>query len=78
MRYTEIRFKMKTEEEVYRIYVTDALFCLTTQRGLTQAMSKRYIDVIRPERNFVEETRSPQEIIDTISGKLERLKNGCI
>ena len=70
MRYTEIRLKLKHEEEVYRIYLTDALYCLTN-RGLT--MTKRFIDVLRPDRNVVEETRTPDEIINMIKSKLERL-----
>lgn len=74
MRYTEIRLKVKGEEEVYRIYVTDALYSLTQMRGLRLSMSKRYIDVIKPDRNYVDETRTPEEIINGISAKLKGMK----
>lgn len=33
-------------------------------------MNKRYADVINPDRDVIEETRTPEEIIDGIRAKL--------
>ena len=52
------------------MYVTEALYILTNQ-GLRLAV--KYADIIRPDRNVIDETRSPEEIINTIKDKLERL-----
>lgn len=73
MRYVEIRLNKKHEEEAYRMYLTDALFCLAGMRGLPYTMNKRFIDIIRPDRKVIDEERTPEEIINTIKGKLERL-----
>lgn len=73
MRYVETRLRKKHEEEAYRTYLTDALYCLTGMRGLPYTMDKRFVDIIRPDRNVIDEERSPEEIINTIKDKLERL-----
>lgn len=73
MRYVEIRLKKNQEEEAYRNYLADALFCLAEMRGLPHTMNKRFIDILRPDRKVIDEERTPEEIINTIKGKLERL-----
>lgn len=70
MRYAYIRLREKGADKVYRIYVTDALYALTN-RG--QHMTKRWIDVVDPDRNVVDETRTPEEIINGIRDKLKKV-----
>ena len=70
MRYYGARFKQKQTDEVYRIYVTDGFYALTN-RG--QRLGKRYADIANPDRNEQEETRTPEEIIQSISDKLKRM-----
>lgn len=70
MRYAYIRLREKGMEKVYRIYVTDALYALT--KG-GQHMTKRWIDVVDPDRNVVDETRTPEEIINGIRDKLKKV-----
>jgi hypothetical protein len=61
MRYATARYNQNQREEVYRIYVTDSLKNLT-------GLNIRYADVFKPE-----ETRTAEEIIDGIKGKLRQL-----
>ena len=58
-------FRIQAEEKIYRVYVTDGL------RALCGGQGDRYYDLITPGK---EETRTAEEIIDNIKGKL----NGCI
>lgn len=62
MRYVESRCKEYDCDEAYRIYVTDAL-------RLIGRLNIRYFDMINPG---VEETRTAEEIIDSISAKLAK------
>jgi Mg/Co/Ni transporter MgtE len=55
------RYNQNQREEVYRIYVTDSLKHLA-------GLNIRYADVFKPE-----ETRTAEEIIDGIKGKLRQL-----
>jgi Mg/Co/Ni transporter MgtE len=61
MRYATARYNQNQREEVYRIYVTDSLKHLA-------GLNIRYADVFKPE-----ETRTAEEIIDGIKGKLRQL-----
>ncbi len=55
---------------MYRTYVTEGLYILTNT-GLR--LGVKYMDIIRPDRKVIDEERSPEEIIKSISDKLERL-----
>ena len=70
MRYFFIRRKQQYEEEMYRTYVTEGLYILTNT-GLR--LGVKYMDIIRPDHKVIDEERSPEEIIKSISDKLERL-----
>jgi len=59
-------------EKIYRAYVTDVLKAIAKVNGITS--DKRYVDLAY--RQIVEETRTPEEIIDTISTKLKKLGEG--
>lgn len=61
MRYVTARFNQYQREEAYRIYVTDGLKHLS-------GLNIRYADIFKPE-----ETRTADEIIDGIKGKLRQL-----
>ena len=52
------------------MYVTEGLYILTNG-GLR--LGVKYFDIIRPDRNVIDEDRPPEEIIKSISDKLERL-----
>lgn len=62
MRYVESRCVEHDREEAYRIYVTDAL-------KLMGKLNLRYFDMVSPG---VEETRTSEEIVDSISAKLKK------
>ena len=61
MRYALARWNLYQREEVYRIYMTDALKAIGNLRI-------RYIDYFKPE-----ETRTADEIIDHLRSGLERI-----
>lgn len=63
MRYLLARTIQFEHEHCYRIYVTEALKSLA-------GMNMSYADMIKPQ---VEETRSKEEIISDIKGKLRKL-----
>ena len=54
-------FLERKKTEVYRIYVTDAL-------GAAYKLDVRYADLWKPQ-----ETRTPEEVISTLKGKLKKL-----
>ena len=62
MRYVESRCREYDRDEAYRIYVTDSL-------KLIGHLNIRYFDMVKPG---VEETRTAEEIIDSISAKLAK------
>lgn len=61
MRYALARCRLYQREEVYRIYVTDALKAIGH-------FDKRYVDFFKPEDN-----RSAEEIINKIRAGLEEI-----
>lgn len=67
-------FKKEQKEELYRIYVTDTLKMLTDIQRLRIDKVKvpRFYDLIHKGK---EETRSADEIIDSIKDRLERLRD---
>ena len=65
MRYVESRSIFYDREEAYRIYVTDSLKALG-------GFHDRYANMIKRE-TAKEETRTPEEIKDTIKEKLAKL-----
>ena len=62
MRYVTARLEKERRDWAYRIYVTDALKYLAS-------LNIRYADLFGPE-----ETRTAEEVIDNVKGKLRRLK----
>ena len=58
MRYVFARFRQEQREEAYRIYITDTI------KGYF-GVNIRYADLFKPK-----ETRTADEIIDTIRKKL--------
>ena len=64
MRYVSARIKLDRREEAYRFYVTEALKALGD-------LNIRYVDLLTPQ---IEETRTSEEIVNHIRGKL----NGSI
>ena len=71
MRYVMTRYAKETESEAYRVYVTDSLKIITANLangiGGTE-ISERYYDMV----HIKIETRSSDEIISGIKGKLEK------
>lgn len=61
MRYATARFNQNQREWAYRIYVTDSLKFLA-------GLNIRYADAFKPE-----ETRTADEIIEGVRGKLRQL-----
>lgn len=66
MRYVESRCNEYDRDEAYRIYVTDSLKIIGN-------LDIRFYDLLRPG---VEETRTPEEIIENISAKLMKAGGG--
>lgn len=58
-------------DRMYRSYISDLLMNLAKQNGLR--VSKRYEDLAYPKLTAKEETRTPEEIINSISEKLKKL-----
>ena len=71
MRYVMTRYAKETESEAYRVYVTDSLKIMASNLangiGGTE-ISERYYDMV----HIKIETRSSDEIISGIKGKLEK------
>ena len=63
MRYVSARLEQNLREDAYRIYVTDALKALG-------GFDTRYFDLIEMKPT-IEETRTPEEIIERIRSKLK-------
>lgn len=61
MRYALARWNLYLREEVYRIYMTDAVKYMGN-------LNMRYIDYFKPI-----ETRTPEDIIENIRAGLERI-----
>lgn len=63
-------FEKRAKRELYQVYITDALCyineILATRFG-GKIMSKRYYDILHKKP---EETRTAQEIVDSIRSKL--------
>lgn len=62
MRYVSARLEQNLRDDAYRFYVTDALKAIG-------GLDKRYYDIIE-FKPPIEETRTPEEIIANIRGKL--------
>ena len=69
MRYVSARYRLYQREEIYRIYVGDALRMIsesTAKFGGGEYVTKRFVDVIHPVKK---DERTAEEIIaDTING----------
>lgn len=63
LRYVSARFNREIEEEAYRIFITDLM-------GSYLGAKIRYYDIIHPPK---EETRDPDEIINSIRDGLREL-----
>lgn len=65
-RYAAAQASAAHEDEIYRVYLTDALYALSRRDS---CVSRRYADLISPlaER---EEEEDPQAVIDHIRAKL--------
>lgn len=67
-------FSRKRKSEIYRMYVTDALKVIaenTAKFAGGSVMSKRYEDIINPPP---EETRTADEIVESIRNTLAQLR----
>ena len=71
--------KKMFEEEVYRVYTTDALrvMCENTAKMVAgKYIENRYLDIVTPKK---EDTRTEQEIIDHVLSRGWGVKrNECI
>lgn len=80
MRYVEARLTEKTHALAYRIYVTDSLQCIANEISVLFSKSgkdiietryyKLYKELFEPK----EETRTSEEIISNLKGKLANIK----
>ena len=73
MRYVKARIEQENLDKTYRIYVTDSLKMIAENTAIPnggKVFSKRYAEFTEKKP---EETRSSDEIIDSIQGKLQRL-----
>ena len=73
MRYVEARISQEMRSKAYRIYVTDGLKLIsenTAKYAGGSAFKQRYFDLFNKQP---EETRTGEEIILEIKGKLRKL-----
>lgn len=62
------------DEKAFRIYLTDSVKILSDNfNGVYGGykISKRYAEVLKPQK---EETRTPEEIIESIRSRLKRME----
>lgn len=74
MRYVKARASQNALDKSYRIYVTDSLKMLTENTSRYAGGSSftlRYVDLIKKPVN---ETRTSEEIIGGIKGKLKQME----
>ena len=71
-----VLLKKQSQEQVYRIYVTDALKTITENTAKYAGgsyMKARYFDLENPKPG---ETRTPDEIIGKMKDKIARIGGG--
>lgn len=76
MRYVVARYNDKQRETAYRIYCTDCLKIIaenTAKFAGGSTLTARYAEVIGLSAPEKEETRTSEEIIASISAKLNKL-----
>lgn len=61
--------KKKAVDDAYRIYITDTLYFIANGK----APKQRFMEFLHPQQQ--EETRKPEEIINSVKSGLERLVN---
>lgn len=64
-RYAAAQARAAHEDEIYRVYLTDALYALSRRDS---CVSRRYADLISPLAEREEE--DPQAVIDHVRAKL--------
>lgn len=74
-------FRRKQVEKAYRIYVTDALKAIVSNTagmvgGKAVTMTMRYADLIEDRQPQAEDTRTPDEVVDHIVNKINKLRGG--
>ena len=73
--------KRNIEEEIFKVYVTDALKVMSENTAAFSSegkcMSGRYADVIRPERRDKAETRSGDEIAADVIARITGAARGA-
>lgn len=72
--YCVSTYNTAMREKAYKCYVSDLLMNLAKANGIK--VKARYYDLAYTAQNAVEETRTPEEIVSTISEKLRRLGEG--
>lgn len=71
MRYVKSRFQTENQDLAYRIYVTDSVKSVF-------GLNRRYYDLIKTDferETYVEETRTPEEIKNSIMEKIKQSGN---
>lgn len=74
-------YNRKMERRAYESYITDGLKCISDSiSGFFggKTLSYRFADILNKASSKQEETRTAEEIISSISKKLERLNNESI
>ena len=69
-------FRKETEEKAYRFYVANCLQVITKNTAMASGgnyISKSLNEILNPPK---EETRSKQEIINTLKAKCDRIREG--
>lgn len=79
MRYVTARYREYRRELAYRIYVSEALRTITenTARiGGGSYIRARFEDVISPARGTESDTRTHDEVVAHVLGKLREVREG--
>lgn len=71
LKYVQARLREKIEEINYRVYMTDSVKAIF--KALGGHMPIRYFDMISEAKEEKEEDRSPEEIVENIRDKLNKL-----
>lgn len=68
VKYARFRAEKEEQDILYRVYVSDAIKAIYNRLG--GEISTRYYDMIQKPK-IIEETRTPEEIVDSIRAKIE-------
>lgn len=66
MKHIEMYFKQKKEDEIFKQYLADSLYCISNSRECR--MGKKYSEILHP---VIIEEKKPEEIVSHVLDMLQ-------